>query len=83
MQRELMVLMATITPEEVLLHELQDALTDYKCIGGDELREKLCFHCQLFTLRTITNGDSSKMEELLNRIKQQEQREKLFKIDPS
>lgn len=81
--KELLVILATAMPEEKLISDLEHALTEHKLFGTDETRKKLAANCQMMILRTITDGSTEKAETLLRDMKQHDQRESLFSINPS
>lgn len=81
--KELLVIIATAMPEEKIVSQLEDAIDEHKIFYSDETRKKLAAMCQMLILRTVTEGSAEKAESLLKDMKQQEQRESLFNINPS
>lgn len=81
--KELMLIMATVLPEEKLIDDLQEAITEYKLTNSIDARRSLATFCQMFILRTITQGDSEKLNEMLADMKRHDEREKLFDTNPS
>ena len=81
--KELMLIMATVMPEEKLIDDLQEAITEYKLTNSNDSRRSLATFCQMFVLRSLTKGDPEKMNEVLKDMKQHDEREKLFTVNPS
>lgn len=81
--KEIMLILATMMPEERLIAELEESLTNYKLIGDKKSRHKLAANCQMFILRVMTNGSGDKMQEVLKEMRSQEERENFFKVNPS
>ena len=81
--KELMLIMATIMPEEKLIDDMEEALTEYKLTNSNESRMTLATVCQMFILRSVTKGNPDKLQEMLKDMKQHDDREKLFNINPS
>lgn len=81
--KELMLIMATVMPEEKLIDDLQEAITEYKLTNSNDSRKSLAAFCQMFVLRSITKGDPEKLNEVLKDMKQHDEREKLFTVNPS
>lgn len=55
--KDLFILTASAMPEDVLLDELQEALTNYKTIPSEDNKMSLDMLCFMFTIRNRTNGD--------------------------
>jgi len=81
--KEIMLILATAMPEEQIIAELEEALTNYKLIGDKDSKNKLMMNCHMFMLRAMTNGSGEKMQEILRQMKEHDERENLFKINPS
>lgn len=76
--KELLMLVATMTPEEVIIDQLQEAITEYKLLGDKDSKNKLLMHCQMLIVNHMTKGSPEKMSEILQNMEQQEERNKLF-----
>lgn len=83
MKYEIMLILATMMPEEKLIAQLEKSLTNYKLIGDKKSKHELTVDCQMFILRMITNGSGDKMQEILKEMRSQEERENFFKVNPS
>lgn len=81
--KELLVILATAMPEEKLVADLEEALSEHKIFYTDETRNNLAGLCQMMILRTITKGSNEKAQELLNDMRRTDERENLFNINPS
>ena len=81
--KELMLIMATVLPEEKLIDDLQEAITEYKLTNSNDARRSLATFCQMFILRSITEGNPDKLTEMLSDMKRHDERQKLFNVNPS
>jgi ERCC4-type nuclease len=76
--KELFMLMATVTPTEVIIEQLQVAAEEHKLIGADDTKNKLLVYCHMFILNSMTNGSTDKMTEIIKDMNRSEQRDQLF-----
>jgi hypothetical protein len=79
--KELFMLVATITPEDVIIKELEQALSDYKVLNDKDSKNAVLMNCQMLILNHMTQGSPDKMTEMLQKMDQTEQRDKLFDIN--
>lgn len=81
--KELMLIVAHMMPEEEMLNQIEEALTEHKLYSSEETAMALATHCQMFVLKRMINGSDDKLKEILADMKKSEQRESLFNINPS
>ena len=79
--KELFMLMATITPEEIIIEQLQEAITEYKLLKDEDSKSKVLMNCHMFMMNHMTQGSPDKMSEILQDMKRSEERDNLFNIN--
>lgn len=79
--KELLMLMATITPEEILIDQLQEAITEYKLVANKDSKNKVLMNCHMLMVNHMTKGSPEKMHEILQDMDKQEERNKLFDVN--
>ena len=79
--KELLMLVATITPEEVILEQLEEAIRNHKLVGTDDTKNNVLMHCQMLIVNHMTKGSPEKMSEILKNMDKQEERNKLFDVN--
>ena len=79
---KMMTMIAMITPEELHIDTLKEALEDHMINPSNDTRSKLAFACHMFVIKHAT--DNKSVEEIMNEMDQQESRSKLFtKMNPN
>lgn len=77
--KELLVMMASITPEEVLLDELQENLDKYTTDGSEESKNSLLLTCQMFILKGVTSDSPQKAMDMIKDMNKFQKERELFK----
>ena len=75
---ELLILGATAMPEEKLLEDLQEAITEYKSIPSEGNQHKMLTICMMLIVKHETGGNIKKAVEMTQRMERQHERNKLF-----
>ena len=79
---KMMTMIAMITPEEVHIDTLKEALEEHTINPSKDTQNKLAFACHMFVIKHATRNQS--VEEIMNEMDQQESRSKLFtKMNPN
>lgn len=55
MSKDLMLLISSIIPEDVIIEQLQEALTQHKIIPSAETKSKLAMYCMMFLSKDVTD----------------------------
>lgn len=77
--KELLILAATMATEEQLIDDIIENAEKVKILSDNkEYKHKLAIHCQLWLIRMITEGDSTKATNLMKKIIRQEDRDNMF-----
>lgn len=79
--KELFMLMATITPADVIIEQLEEAIDDYKILKDKDSKNKILMNCHMLLMNHMTDGSTNKMSEILKDMSQQEERNKIFDIN--
>lgn len=76
--KELMLMAATIIPEEKVLEDLQEAIVNYQVDKTEENKDKLHMHLHLAVFRMMTEGKPEKMNEIMDDMKKFDRQRDLF-----
>lgn len=79
--KELMVMMATMMPEEKLLNDLRDAINDYLILPTNEKNDEIAMLCTMFTIRHATKGDANTAMDMIQDMDKMEKTVKIFDIN--
>lgn len=79
--KELMIMVATMMPEEDLLNELKNAIEDYLIIPSDEKRDQIGMLSTLFTIRHSTKGEAKNAVDMIENMDKLEQQSKIFTVN--
>lgn len=77
--KELMLMAATMMPEEKILEDLQEAIVNYQVEKSEENKNKLAMHLHLAVFRTLTDGSPEKMSKIMDDMKKFDRQQQLFK----
>lgn len=77
--KELMLMAATLMPEEKILEDLQEAIINYQVDKTKETKDKLLMHLHLAVFRSMTDGKPEEMNKVLQQMKQFDRQQELFK----
>lgn len=76
--KELMLMAATIMPEEKVLEDLQDAIVTYQVDKSEDNKHKLQMRLHLAVLRFMTDGSPEKMSKVMDDMKKFDRQQELF-----
>ena len=79
--KEMMIMMATMMPQERLIEEVKDAASEALLVPTQDNLDKLVMHCHMMTIRHATQGDMSKATDMMQDMDKFEKRQKLFETD--
>ena len=71
MSIDLMLILASAIPEEVILEQLQEALTDHKIAPTEKTKSRIGMYCAMFNSKEIT--DSMGLEAVMKKSAQMDQ----------
>lgn len=77
--KELMLMAATMMPEEKVLEDLQEAIVNYQVDKSHDNKQKLVMHLHLGVLHMMTDGSTEKMHKIMQQMKQFDQQQAIFK----
>lgn len=78
--KELMVMMATMMPEEKLLNDLRDAINDYLILPTNEKIDEISTFCTMVIIRHATKGDADTAMNMIRDMDKMEKSAKIFDI---
>lgn len=73
--KEMLIMVAAMTPTELLVEKLEEAISKWKAAKTDEIFEEVAFAANLILLKKVTEGKVDGAEKLISDI------EKLMKLD--
>jgi hypothetical protein len=54
--QDLLLLFAKVMPEEMIIEQIEESLTEYKITRTDEAKKKLTMYCMLMATKSGTEG---------------------------
>lgn len=75
---ELLILGATLMPEEKLLEDLQESITEYKSIPSESNKEKMLTVCMMLVVKHETDSNMGKAMEMIKRQDTIRERNEMF-----
>lgn len=77
--KELLLMAATLMPEDKILDDLQEAIVNYQVDKTEENKDKLKMHLHLAVFRTMTDGKPEEMAKIMQDMKKFDKQQELFK----
>ncbi len=75
---ELLILGATLMPEEKLLEDLQESITEYKSIPSESNKKKMLTVCMMLVVKHETDSNMGKAMEMIKRQDTIRERNEMF-----
>jgi len=79
--KELMIMVATMMPEEQILNEMKDAIEDFLILPSNEKRDQIGMLSTLFTIRHTTKGETKNAMDMIENMDKLEQQSKIFTVN--
>ena len=76
---ELMMVMSKVMSNEEIIERMKDHITEWQINPTDENFQHILFHTHLLFIKHLTNGDDSKMTEMLGEVKTMQSMMNMFK----
>jgi hypothetical protein len=79
--KELLLMAATLVPEDKILEDVQDAIVEYQMNKSEDNKNKLNTHMHMAIMRFMTDGDPKRMHEVMQKMKKFDRQQELFTPD--
>lgn len=79
--KELMIMMATMMPEEKLLNDLKDAIEDYLILPTNEKRDEIAMFSTMVVIKHDTNGDAKNAVDMIKKMEKLEKQSNIFNVN--
>ena len=77
--KELMLMAATMMPEEKILEDLQESIVEYQVEKSEESKHKLNMYLHLAIMRFMTDGKPGKLQKIMEEMKKFDREREIFK----
>lgn len=78
---KLIAILGAALPKDKIVEDLMHACAEFLGEQSQENEAAIHLGCQLWMIKTITNGDQNKAQDLMNDWDKQKQRDELFNVN--
>jgi len=79
MMQEMLVMLASVTPEEELLEKLQEHLTQQKLFPSKENQRKLIMYCMAYTIKYRVGDNTDEAFKMMKEVGDMNKVKDMFK----
>lgn len=78
---KLLAILGAAMPKEKIAEDLMHSIAEWLGDQTEQNEAAIHLHCQLWMIKTITNGEQDKAQELMDDWDKKRQRDELFNIN--